>query len=84
MTKKRTRKAPKAFTSDRSWGGKNILTGEAVVQQHGEPSMPIGWKNAEAYVDEEGWVNCFCDGRLIARYMTDEAKAKKRKKGITV
>ena len=85
MTKSHTPKAPKptqkpkVFTSDKSWGGKNILTGEAVAPQHGEPSMPPGWKTSESYVDAEGWVNCFCDGKLIARYMTEEAKSKKRK-----
>ena len=74
MTKTHTPKAPKSdkakvFTSDRSWGGKNILTGETVAPQHGEPSMPTGWKSAVSYVDAEGWVNCFCDGKLISRYM---------------
>lgn len=87
MTKSHTPKAPKpakkpkVFKSDRSWAGKVILTGETVnkADQHGTPSYPPGWKSAQSFVDAEGYVNCYVDNRLVARYPTSETRSRLRK-----
>jgi hypothetical protein len=73
----RKRKDKPELKSDRAWGGKNILTGEEVQKDRG--TMPPGWKHAESYEDAEGYVNCFCDGKRIARYPTEETERRLRK-----
>lgn len=72
-------KAKKEFKSDRSWGGKVILTGEAVEPKYGAPSYPKGWTSASSYVDAEGYVNCYVDNKLVSRYPTAETRTKLRK-----
>ena len=73
---------PKEFKSDRTWAGKNILTGEVVnkAEQHGTPSIPDGgFTSSMSYVDEEGYVNCYVNNRLVAKYPTAETRSRLRK-----
>ena len=88
MTKIHKVKAPKPgtpakeFKSDRTWAGRNILTGEVVskAESHGTPSIPAdGFTSALSYVDKEGYVNCYVNNRLVSRYPTAETRSKLRK-----
>lgn len=85
MTKRHESKSPKTqkdFKSKRSWKNKVIQTGEAVDKpiQDGTPSIPsTGFSNAESYVDSEGYVNCYIDGRLVSRYPTYETRTRLQK-----
>lgn len=70
--KSKSDKPTKAFTSDRSWAGKNILTGEDVAPKN-EGTMGRNWKTAEFRTtwDEERQIQvgiCFRDGKEIARF----------------
>lgn len=75
MAKKSKDKSPKAdkvFKSDRSWGGKNILTGEAVAET--STSSDNNWRNSsfethwnEKEQRQEGV--CKRDGKEIARFI---------------
>lgn len=61
MTKTHTPKQPKnapkkVFTSDRSWQGKNILTGEVAEQKHGEATLGTSWNNVRYERDGHQWV----------------------------
>jgi hypothetical protein len=70
MTKKKkeaTDAAPK-FKSDKSWGGKNILTGEAVQPKETSQNWTRQWSVTEFTEDGVEEVAVYRDGKEIARW----------------
>ena len=62
MNKKRKDKLSKELTSDRSWGGKNILTGEEASRPNGSQT---GVKNFRYELRKDGSFEVFHDGVSI-------------------
>lgn len=52
--------------SDKSWAGKNILTGAKAERPHG--TQPPGWKHMESTIEANGQHVVYCDGEEIARW----------------